>query len=243
MVPISFSSELEYQAQGFLADNCLSCDEVRAFCCYRAVRAWKLFDAKVRDQSLELVVICCFCRMSFALPPDANAQVDALWHPEDGLQVLVDRTNPALGTVRQRNQPSGRAIQGLLRSLENQRHNYIELLERTSAREVVLGALSGGIILAIAGNLVVYLGPHNDRAWSASVFFASATPGILLGAIIGGIIGAIRMARNETVEDLKATMRFYNLRCSQLREELMKAPDSLRRVVPIVEMLCERDTG
>jgi hypothetical protein len=70
-----------------------------------------------------------------------------------------------------------------------------------------------------------------------------APPGILIGAIIGGFIGGIRIARNEMAEDLKGTMGLYNIRCSHLREAVAREPNSLRRVASIVEALCQTDAG
>jgi hypothetical protein len=179
--------------------------------------------------------------MTFALPVATNPQVNTQWQQEDGLQVLIDRTNPALGTVQQRGEPSGRAVLGLLCSLENQQRNFVELLGDTSGIKVALGASLGGIAFAVLGNLLVYLGPHKEQAWSASVSFAIAPPGIAMGAIIGGIIGGIRIVRNGLAEDLKATMRLYNIRCSQLREAVARQPNSLSRVALIVEVLCQTD--
>lgn len=242
MIPFHFSTEQENQALGWLADNCPNCGEVRAFLCYRLLRAWKLFGATVNERAVNVAIVCCLCRRAFSLPAATNPQVDTQWQQEDGLQVLVDRTNPALGTVRQRSEPSGQAVLGLLRSLESQRGNFVELLEETSGRSVALSALLGGIVFMVLGNLLMYLGPHKEQAWSASVSFTIAPPGIAIGAIFGGIIGGIRIAGNEIAENLKAAMRLYNIRCSQLSEAVAREPNSLRRVASIVKVLCQTDS-
>lgn len=241
MISVDFSTEQESQALGWFADNCPNCGEVRAFLCYRLLSAWKLFGKTVNEQTVSLRVVCYLCRMAFTLPVVINPLVDTQWQPENGLQVLVDRTNSALGRVRQLSEPSGQAVLGLLRSLESQRRNFVELLEKTSGRGVALGALLGGIVFAVLGNLLVYLGPHKEQAWSGLVSIAIAPPGIAIGAICGGIIYGICIARNEIAEDLKATMRLYNIRCSHLRDALAREPNSLRKVASIVEVLCQTD--
>ena len=242
MIPFHISSEQDRQPLGFLADKCPNCDELRAFFAYRLLHTWKWFEAKLDERVVSQAVVCCLCRMAFALPAATTIQVDTSWQQEEGLQVLVDRTNPALGTVLQRHEPSDQAVLWLLRSLENQHRNFVELPEETSARTVAIGALLCGVAFGLLGNILVSLGPHKDEAWSASVSFTIAPPGLVIAAIIGGIIGGMRIARNETAEDIRGTMRLYNLRCSQLREALAKEPDRLRRVASIVEELCQSNT-
>lgn len=238
MIPIDFSTDQGCQALGFLADKCPNCGEVRAFLCYRLLRAWKLFGATLDERTVTVALVCCFCRMAIKLPPDTTLQLDTEWQQEEALQVLVDRTNPALGKVRQRIEPSGQAILGLLHSLEDQRRNFVELLDKTSGQQVALGALLGGIAFAVLGNLLVYLGPHKANAWSLIVSSTIAPPGVAIGAIFGGFIGGIRIARKDITEDLKATMRLYNIRCSQLREVVARERNSLRKIASIVESLC-----
>ena len=243
MIPFHFSSEQARQAVGWVGENCPNCGEVRAFLGYKMVRAWKLFGATVDERTVNVAIVCCFCRLAFALPADTGLQVDTAWQHEDGLQLLVDRTNPALGTVRQRDNPTGQAILGLLRSLEDQRPNFIELLEQTSGLTVALGAMLGGLIFGLLGNLLMYLGPHVDQAWSGTASAAIIPPGTAIGAVVGGIIGGVRIARSKVKQDLEATMKLYNIKCSQLREVVAKEPNSLRTVASMVEALCQTDAG
>ena len=241
MIPFHFSSNQEAQPLGWLADTCSNCEEVRAFFGYRLMNTWKWLGATVDERAVTEAVICSFCRMAFAFPAGIPLQVDTAWQEEDGLQDLVDRTNPALGIVQQRSEPSAQAVLGLLRSLESQRPNFMELLEETSARTVGIGALLSGFAFVIIGNLLVYLGPHKEEVWSAIVFFQTALPGIAIGAIIGGIIGGMDIARNQIALAIKSTMSHYNLKCSQLKEALAREPGRLRKVASIIQEVCQSD--
>ncbi|MFI5174775.1 MAG: hypothetical protein ACHQKY_07960 [Terriglobia bacterium] len=193
----------------------------------------------IDEKPVSVAVVCSFCRSSFALPASTKLRFDPQWQRTDELQVLVDRTNPALGRVQQRVEPSVWAVLALLRSLEDQRRNFTELLEDTSGREVGLGALLGGILFAVLGNLLVSLGPHKVQAWSAYVSFVIAPAGLAIGALVGGIFGGLRIARNQIAEQIKTAMSFYSIRFSQLREALAREPERLSRVRSIIETIAQ----
>src|SRR5262245_60540914 len=139
MFPIRFSTEETRQTLGWLAEKCPTCREVRAFLCHRSGRAWKIFAATIDERAVSMLAVCSVCRASLTLPV-ATRRVDTTWRQGDALQVLVDRTNPELGTVPARSEVSPQTVIELLNSLERQRPNFLELLENTSGRAVALGA-------------------------------------------------------------------------------------------------------
>ena len=122
MIPliIIYGYKIRRNVIGWTARRCERCECVQPFECCELFKSEHIYYIHGREKNVGLVLACDFCQMSVGVP-QRGLERDALriephWTRAQGLQALVDRTNPVLGRVPARTQPTPRALHALLES-------------------------------------------------------------------------------------------------------------------------------
>lgn len=180
-IVIRFGYEESGQLIGWLADRCHFCGEVQPFGCYQTARATQVGGVTVSSAIPHSKrIVCQFCNEATDFPLDASIQVNRDWEPRDGLQLLVDTTNPEIGRLPKKERRSlseARAV--LLRSEEWARFSFHNegnlgcLIGAVALVSLVVGGVIGNAISRPepATNYMIIFGVPFSAAISLGVYF------------------------------------------------------------------------
>jgi hypothetical protein len=171
------------------------------------------------------VIQCSFCGTGYSVKQKGALKFDRYWKRMDGVQALVDRTNPQFGNIPASDRPSREELFALLESV-NERSNPFTL---NAGRGWLKGAVVGGIACAILFVLLYELaiGPFPN-------VFGAAMLGVMLGGFAGSIVTTVqtkfRYARSLAEEILIDSMHRNSISVEMLKRALKHHPKSLRYV-------------
>jgi uncharacterized CHY-type Zn-finger protein len=225
---IVYGSELSVERLGWTARRCSRCQRVQAFECFDKWQSNHVYFIHGQAKSVGQIVICDFCETSFGLKANSaeakSLRCSRMWSKEEGLNALVEKTNPALGHVAVTDKPGRQELFALLESMNERASPY----KIKSEPGMFMGMLFGVPAFAILGLLVSLLG-LTGLDWFGGAFLGGAI-GLFAGAIAGGIKYKWDYSRKHAVELLVATMQRHALTLSTLERALKHHPGKLKYV-------------
>lgn len=159
IIPIKYGYIEKGKFIGWLAISCSYCRTVQPAGCYDVNRQNTLYDIKVsRSRAVSKRLICSFCNEEVNLQPNTPIKLDANWNPSQGIQQLINSTNPALGIVVKARNRSANEIKAILRRIEEWTdyafHNeskVVFLFGIVAIISFIIGSLLGGYFPQIDG--------------------------------------------------------------------------------------------
>jgi hypothetical protein len=178
-----------------------------------------------KEKSVGQVLTCSFCDTGFGVDPKIQGalKIDSTWKRMDGLQALVDKTNPQLGKVPVSDQPSREELFALLESV-NERSNPYKL---ETGGGFVKGAIIGGLGLGLFSLLLTKLGLGIGLDEFGATFLGGLI-GIFAGGIVSSFKAKFNYARDLAEEILIDAMHRNDLTVQMLKRALKHHPKSLR---------------
>jgi len=225
---IVWGYRLEVERVGWTARRCSRCQKVQAFECFDQWKSNHVYFIHGEAKSIGKVLICDFCETSVGLQPN-SAEAKSLtctrsWTKKDGLNALVEKTNPSLGHVPVPEKPGLRELLALLESINERASPY----KLRAEQGIAFGMLIGTPIFAVLGLLLSFLGL---TGFDASV---SAFAGGWIGFLAGGVAGWIKFkwdySKRLSEEMLIAAMQRNALTLSTLERALKHYPGKLKYV-------------
>src|ERR1044072_3867623 len=89
----------QLNSMGWTAYKCERCKKVQAFECFDNVQANHVYFIYGEGKSIGHVIQCSFCGTGYSVRQKGLLKFDRYWKRMDGLQALVDRTNPEFGRI------------------------------------------------------------------------------------------------------------------------------------------------
>ncbi|HXD33163.1 MAG TPA: hypothetical protein VN643_18720 [Pyrinomonadaceae bacterium] len=212
---------------GWTARECHRCRRVQAFEVYEEMQENHIYYIHGKAKSIGRIVICDFCETSIGLKPkskEAKEMMMNTWRRKDGLQALIDKTNPKLGQIRIPEKPTREELFALLESVNERTNPY-------SIDTGGNGAFLAGLIGGVAGALLL-LGLNAIGAFTALDSLGSGMLGAVLGILAGVIVGTVkekfRRARDLAQEILVASMQRNSITLDTLERALKHHPKPLK---------------
>jgi formate hydrogenlyase subunit 6/NADH:ubiquinone oxidoreductase subunit I len=166
IIPIRYGYVERGTFIGWVAVKCNYCQTIQPHGCYDVSRHETLYSVKVmpsRRTSKRLV--CSFCNESFDVPTKTSITLEQNWNPQQGIQQLVNSTNPALGVADKKLNRSNNEIKAILTRMEEwtnyafHNENLVKILLGASAIiSFVLGSFIGVYLPEIEGisSFIIY---------------------------------------------------------------------------------------
>lgn len=219
---------LEIERIGWTARRCSRCKKVQAFECFDQWKSNHIYFIYGETKSIGHILICGFCETSVGLVPNSaeakGLKCSRVWKKQDGLNALVEKTNPKLGHVPVTDKPGRQEIFALLESMN----------ERASPRKIspelgiAKGMLMGTPAIAFLGLVLSLLGL---TGLETSI---GAVAGGVIGFVVGGALGGIKFKADyskKLILDLLITaMQRHELTLSTLERTLKHHPRKLKHV-------------
>lgn len=213
---------------GWTARACHRCRRVQAFEAYEQMQENHIYYIHGKAKSIGRVVICDFCETSIGLKPKSKEAKDMImtrmWKRQEGLQALIDKTNPQLGQIRIPDKPTREELFALLESVN----------ERTNPYQIDTGgggSFLGGVVGAVAGALL-FLALHVIGVVTGVDSLGAGLLGAVLGTMAGVIVGTFKVkfqrARDLAQEILVASMQRNSITLDTLERALKHHPKSLK---------------
>lgn len=174
------------------------------------------------------ILICDFCETSVGLAAD-SAEANSLkhsrmWTTKDGLNALVERTNPTLGHIAVTDKPGRQELFALLESMNERASPY----KIKSDPGIAMGMLIGVPAFAVLGLLLSLLGVTGLEGSLGAVV------GGFIGLFVGSLVGAIKFKcdySKQLIEELLvAAMQRNALTLSTMQRALKHYPAKLKYV-------------
>ena len=220
--------ELSTERMGWTARHCSRCKRVQAFECFDKWKSNHVYFIYGQAKSVGQILICDFCETSVGLEAN-SAEAKALrcsrmWSKKDGLNVLVEKTNPGLGHVPVTDKPGRQELFALLESINERARPY----KIDSQPGIAMGMLVGVPAFAVLGLLLSLLG------LTGLAGFGGAGVGGFIGLFVGGVVGGIKFkfdySKQIIEEMLISAMQRNALTLSTLERALKYHPGKLKYV-------------
>ena len=220
--------ELSIERVGWTARRCKRCQKVQAFECFDQWKTSHIYFIYGKTKSLGQILICDFCETSVGLqansPEAKNLKTSRIWRKENGLNALVETTNPALGHVPVSDKPGRQELFALLESLNERASPY----KISSQPGIAQGLLVGTPVIALLGFLLSLIGL---TGLDTSI---GAIAGGFIGFVGGGALGGVKFKwdySKQLIEQLLvAAMQRKALTLSTLERALKHYPGKLEYV-------------
>lgn len=166
--------ELNVQAyaRGWTARYCKLCDRLLPFLVINQISRDSIHFIPISKDNV-LLAVCDFCGNIEAVKPTIIWQ--ETWKPEDGLQKLVDATNPNVGKLVNDPVPTDTQLKALLNVIARRADATDKF--KFQGRAISLG-LTGLVISAIGGVSIAYVASKSMADYG------------VLGGFLGGLFGA-----------------------------------------------------
>jgi len=232
---IIYEKKFRLESKGWIAYRCPNCEKVQPFMCADNVRTEHLYYVlDVTEKKVGEVLTCGFCLMSLSLEKGTTIKVDPDWTPEDGLQVLADRTNPELGRIETDSGRTDAERRAVMRAV----CAAASTLTTEAGPGMGLGALAG----AGLGTLVGW-GFH-ATGWSGYPQEDMFKPMVIAGAVglaLGALVGAWLWGRRRTRKLMRKVLREFMERHDLDPEKLWNAycadSEGIQKIAPVLEAM------
>lgn len=229
-IVVIYGYRTSFDRLGWTARLCSRCRKVQPFECFDKLRSNHVYFIYGKEKSVELLLICDFCETSVGISPrskEAKAlAVERNWTKADGLQVLVEKTNPQLRRVAVSDKPSLRELFALLESVNERSSPY----KVDAQKGFTKGALIGVPALAA---LLVLLGAVGLPLFGLDALGCGFL-GAFFGLFVGGTIGAIKFkfdySKQLAEEILVSSIQRKSLSLGELQRALKHYPNNLKYV-------------
>ena len=225
-IVILYGHKVELEELGWTAEVCQRCKKVQPFSVYDQIRTDHVYFIEVSSKEIGKIYTCDFCETSFVLPKGTAVKTDFGWRREQGLQPLVDRTNPQLGQLMPMSLPTPMELEALLLSI-NERSNVYN-------KDVTKGLIAGGFIGAVGLGLFGCLIKLCGLGFLGLDMFGYVFLFVLIGFGIGAVVGALRDSRNkarQAVYDLlENSMQKHDITVHSLRQAIQRSRQDFSRV-------------
>lgn len=227
-IVIVFGYEQTVDHVGWTARRCSRCRRVQAFSCFEKWRTSHVYYIQGKSKNIGQILICNFCETSVGLAATSaeskSLKCSRTWKKEDGLNALVEQTNPALGRVPITDKPGRQELFALLESMNERGSPY----KVDSQPGFVEGMLYGAPSFAVLGLLLSLLGLTGLNA------VGGALSGGFVGLIAGGTVGAVKFkwdySKQLVQKMLLASMQRHALPLATLERALKHHPEKLKYV-------------
>ena len=229
-IPLIFvyGSELSVERLGWTARKCSRCRRVQAFECFGKWKTNHVYFIYGKTKSIGQILVCDFCETSIGLAAGSaeakGLRCSRVWKKAEGLNALVEKTNPALGHVPLTDKPGRQELFALLESM-NERANPYKI---KSDPGMAMGMVIGAPAFALLGVVLSTLGLTGI---APSI---GAMAGGFIGLFIGALVGAIKFksdySKRRIEELLLAAMQRHALTVSTLERALKHYPGELKYV-------------
>jgi hypothetical protein len=209
MLIVGYRAASKYK--GWTALRCERCERALPFMVIENTTAHSVYLIELL-KNVRTIVVCDFCGSAF----DAQDEPAIIrkWSAKDGLQVLVDATNPSLGSVDDSKKPTDAQLKALLDCTAEQ----ARVSNKHVGRGLFAGWLAGSVLgwgagycLGLAGMLA------KDQNPPVTLGALGLIVGGLVGVLPGGYIyGRIRY-RRQAREALKQAIRRHRIEMAQLK--------------------------
>lgn len=227
---IIYGHRIGLDRMGWTARRCPRCQKVQAFECFDQWKSNHIYFIHGKAKSISLIVICNFCETSYGLAPRSaeakEMKFTRVWMRAEGLNALVEKTNPQLGYVPAADKPGRQELFALLESA-NERASPFKIDAKPGfVRGGIIGALSLAVLLPLL-YLVGLLNVGIDA-------FGYVMLGAIIGFFLGGILGALKFkwdySKQLIEEILVAAMDRHSLTLPTLERTLKHYPGQLKYV-------------
>ena len=220
--------ELSRERVGWTARFCSRCKKVQAFECFDQWKSNHVYFIYGKAKSIGQILICDFCETSVGLTPDSaearSLRCSRMWVKEDGLNALVEKTNPALGHVPVTEKPGRQELFALLESMNERASPYRISSEPGIAKGILIG-VPAFVVLGLLLSLFGLTGLDG---------LVGAFAGGIIGCVGGGTLGGLKFKwdySKQLIEELLiAAMKRNALTLSTLERALKHHPGKLKYV-------------
>ncbi len=225
---IVYGSRTNFDRMGWTARLCTRCRKVQPFECFDQLKSEHVYFIHGKEKSVGLILICDFCETSIGLAPNSqearSLKVTRLWQKSEGIELLVERTNPQLDRVTAFDQPTRQELFALLESV-NERSSPFKIDAGKGFRK---GAIIGAVSLPVFLLLLYVVGLFQIGLDALGI----GMMGVFLGVFAGGIVGAIKYkfghSKQLAQEILVSAMDRNALTVNTLERALKHYPGELK---------------
>jgi hypothetical protein len=217
---------VERYTKGWTALPCPRCKKIQPFVCEDAYQSKSLYFVEYANSKIGELITCNFCGTSYATKEGLAIDIDTFWDPSQGLQVLVDKTNPELGKVPTQDGHTDDELLALLMSIKDES----SLFKKDVTPGVILGGIAGvafAVLLGIIG--VFHEGPGDNISF---VFIPPA-----LGAVAGALWWGRREKRKVIDGALNVAVSRHSINTRNLARVCRANAASLGPISAVVEQL------
>jgi hypothetical protein len=213
---------------GWTARMCNRCRRVQPFEAYEQMQSNHIYYIHGKAKSIARIVICDFCETSIGLKPKSKEAKDMMvsgtWKRKDGLQALVDATNPQLGQIRIPEKPTREELFALLESVNERTNPYS--IDTGGSGAFLAGVVGGaaGALLLLGLNAIGFIMALDSLGFG----MLGAVLGVLAGIVVGTVKEKFKRARDLAQEILVASMQRNSITLDTLERALKHHPKPLK---------------
>lgn len=209
---IHTSSSFYYVPRGWTAQDCPYCQCVQPFTLFDRRCIDRVYFIKVMDRPWGVVTVCDFCGATIEHDGRMQMVYSTDWESAQGLQTLVDQTNPHLGRILCDTKTADQELRALL----NQSRTKAMAAARHLTIWTLVGALLGlaiAVSLSLLADYAVFSRFHIDGTY----FMAGlCSLSIIAGAVLATRIRSRQIARKNMLNALRTGISKHHIDLDRL---------------------------
>ena len=169
--------------KGWTALFCPRCKCAQAFLIQDNYQKDSLYFIEIAETKIEQLATCDFCGTTNACDTTDQFELDPDWDRKDGLQALVNSTNPGLTPVEHRERRGDQELEALLQSVHEK--------GAVAKIDVQIGIILGCILAQFFTLPLAYFLHSLGYQVLGDDLFGQIFGGIVAGMLVGSVTGAV----------------------------------------------------